>query len=74
MGQLGSDPDTGAALEWWIVAEREHDDGSHTIRFAYMDGTTANMHLPPGKRNLTPDSLLAGWARKSPPPPQRPSA
>lgn len=56
----------------WRVSETPNDDGTVTVRFAYSDGTAANMVIPAHGIGVPDDLTLAGWVKRPPPPPSRP--
>lgn len=56
----------------WRVSEQENGDGTVTVRYAYPDGTAANVVIPAHRIGVPDDLTLASWVKRPPPPPARP--
>jgi hypothetical protein len=56
----------------WPVSVAENGDGTVTVRYAYRDGTSANLVVKAKRDGEYDHALLAGFVKDRPPPPPRP--
>lgn len=57
--------------ESWPVSIEPLEDGRTVIRYAYRDGTAANMVVPTNKHGEYDHAALAAMVKNPPPPPRK---